>query len=75
MSFLEELGPPVEVVNEKDYEEKISKISPFQFADSISNTKVDLMDTEHAESQYNPFIVNRALSFGHDTVIAAKSLI
>lgn len=74
MSFLEELGPPVEVVNEKDYEETISKISPFQFADSISNTKVDLMDTEHAESQYNPFIVNRALSFGHDTVIAANEM-
>tara|TARA_R110000764_G_scaffold28204_2_gene66358 strand:- start:489 stop:944 length:456 start_codon:yes stop_codon:yes gene_type:complete len=74
VSFLEELGPPVEEINEKDYEEKIAKISPFQFAESISNTKVDLIETEQQEAHYNPFIVNRALSFGHDTVIAANEM-
>ena len=74
MSFLEELGPPEEEINEKNYEEKVTKISPFDFAESIYNTKVDLIQNEQQEAQYNPFIVNRALSFGHDTVIAANEM-
>ena len=45
MSFLEELGPPEEEINEKNYEEKVTKISPFDFAESISNTKACLLYT------------------------------
>tara|TARA_Y100000389_G_scaffold204486_1_gene257333 strand:+ start:9242 stop:9691 length:450 start_codon:yes stop_codon:yes gene_type:complete len=74
MSFLEELGPPVEEVTESDYVEKIKKISPFDFASSINDTKQNLIVDQATESQYSPFIVNRALGFGADTVIAANEM-
>lgn len=74
MSLFDELGPPVEDVNESDFVEKVKKISPFDFASSINDTKVNLIVDEATESQYNPFIVNRALGFGADTVIAANEM-
>ena len=46
MSFLEELGPPVEVVDEKSFEVKTKKISPFDFANSINFTKENLIVDE-----------------------------
>jgi hypothetical protein len=74
MSLFDELGPPIEDVTESDFVEKIKKISPFDFASSINDTKVNLIVDEATESQYNPFIVNRALGFGADTVIAANEM-
>lgn len=74
MSFLEELGPPVADVIESDYAVKKTKISPFDFANSINFTKDDLMVEGHVENQYSAFIVNRAMGFGADTVIAANEM-
>ena len=74
MSFLEELGPPIEVVDEKSFEVKNKKISPFDFANSINFTKENLIVDEATEKEYNPFIVNRAMGFAADTVIPANEM-
>lgn len=74
MSFLEELGPPIEVVDEKSFETKNKKISPFDFANSINFTKENLIVDEASEKEYNPFIVNRAMGFSADTVIPANEM-
>lgn len=73
MSYFKEFGPPVEEVDEKEYVEKIKKLSPFDYLNTITYTKKDLM-TEDNESQYPAFIVNRGLGFGADTVIAANEM-
>lgn len=73
MSYFKELGEPVEEITEEQFEEKIKKISPFDFINSISYTKQDIMNPEN-ETQYNAFIVNRGLGFGADTVIAANEM-
>jgi len=75
MSTLEGFGTPRELVNESDYKEKAKKISPFDFVNSITFTKEDLMVNDVAESNYNPFLVNRAMMFGGaDTAIAANEM-
>ena len=74
MSFLEELGPPVVEVDEKSFSEKVKKISPFDFANSINFTKENLIVDEETEKEYNPFIVNRAMGFAADTVIPANEM-
>jgi len=55
-------------------EYKLPSISPFDFVNSIHHSKEDLMIDEWAEKQYNPFIVNKALSFGADTVICCNEM-
>lgn len=54
------------------------KKRPFDFVKSINQTKEDLMtDTandEMAEKEYDPFIVNKALSFFPDTVILSNEM-
>ena len=74
MSFLEELGPPIEEVDEKSFEVKPQKISPFDFANSINFSKENLIVDEATEKEYNPFIVNRAMGFSADTVIPANEM-
>lgn len=74
MSFLEELGPPVVEVDEKSFSEKVQRISPFDFANSINFTKENLIVDEATEKEYNPFIVNRAMGFAADTVIPANEM-
>lgn len=72
--FLEELGSPVEKFNADDYLEKKKAISPFDFANSINHSKENLIVDDWSEKQYNPFIVNKAMSYGPDTVIAANEM-
>ena len=55
-------------------EPKQKAISPFDFANSIFQTKQNLIVDEWSEKQYNPFMVNRVLSMGLDTVLAANEL-
>tara|TARA_R110002153_G_scaffold22757_4_gene74657 strand:- start:142 stop:597 length:456 start_codon:yes stop_codon:yes gene_type:complete len=74
MSFLEELGAPVVEIDETEFNVKIKKISPFDFANSINFTKENLIIDEDTENQYNPFIVNRAMGFSADTVIPANEM-
>jgi hypothetical protein len=52
-------------------------MTPFDFLNEITYGKKDLMvdDIEHqVEKQYNPFIVNRGLSYFYDTVIYANDM-
>lgn len=56
----------------EDY--KMAKISPFDFVNAIHYTKENLIVDEWSEKQYNPFVVNKSLSFGADTVIPANEM-
>ena len=59
-------------VVEEDY--KMVKISPFDFVNAIHYTKENLIVDDWSEKQYNPFVVNKSLSFGADTVIPANEM-
>lgn len=50
------------------------KISPFDFIDAIQVTGQNLITDEDSEKQYNPYMVNRGLSFGSDTIIYANEM-
>lgn len=54
--------------------EGLPSISPFDFVNAINDTKEDLIVDEWSEKQYNPFIINKALSYGADTVIQANEM-
>lgn len=66
--------------NEKPKEEyvevpyKQAAISPFAFVNAIHHSKEQLIVDEWSEKQYNPFIINKSLSFGADTVIFANEM-
>lgn len=62
----------VEKIEEEIY--KPPKISPFDFVNAIHHTKENLIVDDWSEKQYDCFIVNKSLSFGHDTVIAANEM-
>lgn len=64
-----------ETISQEDPEEyKVPKINPFDFVEAIHSSKENLIIDEWSERQYNPFIVNKALSFGSDTVIQANEM-
>ena len=53
----------------------MSKKSPFDFLNAINMTKADLMaEDEFAVKDYTPFMVNRGLSYFHDTVLLANEM-
>ena len=63
--------PKVEIVIEPY---KAPAISPFDFINAITYNKNDLMVDDWAEKQYAPYIVNKGLSYGADTVIQANEM-
>ena len=73
-SILEGFGEAIVEIDEKEFEDKLKKISPFDFANSINYTKEELIVDERTEKEYNPFIVNRAMGFGKDTIIAGNEM-
>lgn len=73
-SYLKELGKPDEQYDEESFKEKKKAISPFDFANTINHSKENLIVDDWSEKQYNPFIVNKAMSYGPDTVIAANEM-
>ena len=46
----------------------------FDYLSSINDTKKDIMVDDIAEKQYNPFMVNRGLSYFNDTVLIANEM-
>ena len=72
MDINDVFGQPVDV--EMEVKIKEPAISPFDFINAINHTKEDLMVDEWSEKQYVPYIVNRGLSFGADTVIQANEM-
>ena len=73
-SILEGFGDAIKEIDESEFNMKLKKISPFDFANSINTSKENLIVDERTEKEYNPFIVNRAMGFGKDTVIAANEM-
>jgi len=47
------------------------KINPFALINSISNSKIDILEDE---KDYNAFMVNRGLSYFPDTVVYANEM-
>lgn len=62
------------VETSKPEKEKSDKLSPFDFVNSINYTKENLLEDPARESQYLPFIINRALSFSQDTILYANEM-
>jgi len=53
----------------------MSKKSPFDFLNAINLTKVNLMaEDDFVVKDYTPFMVNRGLSYFHDTVLLANEM-
>lgn len=51
------------------------RLSPFDFAKSINEKTDNLLKTQpEAEKDYQPFLVNRALSFSQDTILHANMM-
>lgn len=53
-------------------------MNPFDFVNAINHTKVNVIETadnkDLVEKSYNPFVVNRSLSYFIDTVLAANEM-
>lgn len=49
-------------------------MSPFDYTNSINQTKKDIMADEIDEKSYNSFMVNRSLSYFLDTVLYANEM-
>ena len=49
-------------------------MNPFDYVNAINYTKKDIMETPEDESAYNPFMVNRSLSYFSDTVGIANEM-
>lgn len=49
-------------------------LSPFDFINSISQNKTNLIVDSQTEKEYNPFIVNRGLSYFQDTIMYANEM-
>ena len=49
-------------------------MNPFNYLKAINETKKDIMVDDIAESEYNPFIINRGLSFFKDTILYANEM-
>jgi len=51
-----------------------NSLSPFDFLNAINYTKNDIIVDDITEKQYNPFMVNRGLSYFRDTVLFANEM-
>ena len=49
-------------------------MNPFDYLNSINNTKKDIMVDDIAEKDYNAFKVNRGLSYFSDTILMANEM-
>lgn len=52
----------------------MTELSPFDYINSISYNKKDLMETKEDEKLYNSFMINRGLSYYPDTIEYANMM-
>lgn len=73
---LDTLQDEPDIVKQKDEEgfEKLKKLSPFDFMESITNGRTNIMISDHDEKSYVPFVVNRGLAMGADTLFFAHEM-
>ena len=74
MSLAKVLGVKPEPKAVEEEEVKRPKISPFDFAKDIQHPQKNLIVDEWSEKQYNPFMVNKALSFSPETIFQANEM-
>ena len=71
---LDGLGAPTVEYDAEEYKEKKKGISPFDFIKDINYEKKNLIVDDWSEKQYNPWIINRGLTFSIDTVHPANEM-
>ena len=49
-------------------------MNPFEFVNDITNGKSNIMVDDITEKAYNPYMVNRSLSYFHDCVLIANEM-
>jgi hypothetical protein len=49
-------------------------MNPFDYVNAICDTKQNLIIDEASEKAYNPFMINRTLSYHYDTVLLANEM-
>lgn len=49
-------------------------MKPFDYLNAINTTKKDIMVDDITEKAYNPFMINRSLSYFPDTVLLANEM-
>ena len=49
-------------------------MNPFEYVNAINHTKQNVMVDDMAEKAYNPFMVNRTLSYFSDTILMANEM-
>jgi len=49
-------------------------MNPFEYLKSINESKKDIMVDDLAEKEYNPFIINRGLSYFKDTILYSNEM-
>ncbi len=49
-------------------------MNPFDYVNAINYNKKDIMVDDIAEKEYNPYIINKALSFFPDTILFANEM-
>jgi hypothetical protein len=63
---------------DEDAKYTVANINPFDFVNSINTNKKDLISTADdpkvAEANYNPWLINKALSYFEDTVLQANEM-
>lgn len=74
MSFAKLLGIKVEPKGVEEPEAKKPKIDLFAFIKDIQHSHKNLIVDEWSEKQYNPHMINLALSFYPDTIIQANEM-
>jgi hypothetical protein len=52
----------------------MGQMTPFDYLNTINYSKKDIMVTPEDESVYNPFLINRSLSYFSDTAIIANEM-
>lgn len=72
MDISDVFGQPQTEKVEEPY--KSPSISPFDFINAINYSKEELIVDDWSEKQYIPYIVNKGLSYGSDTVIPANEV-
>jgi hypothetical protein len=49
-------------------------MNPFDYVNAICDTKENLIIDDISEKAYNPFMINRTLSYHYDTVLLANEM-
>lgn len=49
-------------------------MNPFDYVNAICDSKQNLIIDEASEKAYNPFMINRSLSYHYDTVLLANEM-